>query len=131
MEDTTQAQIDQILAQAHSLNDLSASDILELRRLSERTLVIDKFSVSRTEYSDWLGQAEDGIRGVEYDAQNARIILKGSSSWMHEAAAGVVRDVLRQIREELRDATGSLFELTGSMGMLVIPSYKLFNLTYT
>jgi hypothetical protein len=46
-----------------------------LRRTSERSLVLDK--ISPAEYLSWLEKAGDDIRGVEYDAQNARIVLKG------------------------------------------------------
>lgn len=76
--------INRILDRVDSLDDLSADDIIELRRISESSLVIDKFKVSSAEYSDWIHKVGDDIRGVEYDARNARIVLKGGPKWMHE-----------------------------------------------
>jgi hypothetical protein len=68
---------------------------MELRRTSERSLVLDK--VSPAEHLNWLDKVGDDIRGIEYDAQKACIILKGCAGWMHEAAADVVREVFCQI----------------------------------
>jgi hypothetical protein len=114
MEDQAQDQIDRILDRARSLDDLSADDLTELRCVSEHSLVLDKSKVSPAEYWNWLDKIGDDIRGVEYDAQNARIVLKGGPGWMHEAAADVVREVFYQIRDRLSAATGSEYFLTGA-----------------
>lgn len=119
MENQAQYQIARILDRIHSLDDLSADDITELRRVSEHSLVIDKFKVSAAEYWNWLDKIGDEIRGVEYDAQNACIILKGGPGWMHEAATDVVREVFYQIRDRLNAATGSRYSLTSSIGMSI------------
>lgn len=96
------------------MDDLSINDVLELRSLSEQSIVLSKFKVSPGEYWNWLDKVGDDIRGVEYDAQNARIILKGGPCWIHEAAADIVREVFYQIRDRLSSATGSDYVLTGS-----------------
>lgn len=115
MEDQAQGQNERILHR--SLDNLSAEDIMELRRKSEHSLVLD--NVSSAEYLKWLDKVGDDIRGVEYDAQNACIVLKGYPGWMHEAAVDEVREVLCQIRDRLSAATGSSYILTGSTGMLI------------
>ncbi|EED23099.1 hypothetical protein TSTA_065540 [Talaromyces stipitatus ATCC 10500] len=123
MEHHAKDRIDRILDRIHSLEeDLAVDDIIELRRISESSRVLDKFKVSRAEYWNWLDKIGDDTRGVEYDAQNARIVLKGGLGWMHEAAADVVRKVLYQIRDRLNATTGSRYFLTGSIDMLITPS---------
>ncbi|OKL58738.1 hypothetical protein UA08_06187 [Talaromyces atroroseus] len=119
MEDQAQGQIERILD--HSLDNLSAEDVMELRRTSERSPVLDK--VSPAEYLNWLDKVGDDIRGAEYDAQNACIVLKGCPGWMHEAAADVVREVFYQIRDRLSAATGSDYILTGSTDCLLVDKY--------
>lgn len=114
MEHQAQSQINRILDRVRSLDDLSINDVLELRSLSEQSIVLDKFKVSPAEYWNWLDKVGDDIRGVEYDAQNARIVLKGGPGWIHEAAADTVREVFYQIRDRLSAATGSDYVLTGS-----------------
>lgn len=115
--------INRILDRVDSLNDLSGDDIMELRCISESSLIIDKFKVSSAEYWDWIHKVGDDIRGVEYDAQNAHIVLKGGPKWMHETAADVVREVFYQMRDRLNAATGSRYFLTGGTGMLITSSY--------
>ena len=90
---------------------------MELRRTSECSLALDK--VSSAEYLNWLYKVGDDICGVEYDAQNASIVLKGCPGWMHEAAADVARKVFHQIRDRLSAATSLDYILTGSTGMLI------------
>lgn len=114
MEDQAQDQIECILDRIHSLDDLSANDVIELRRISEASLVFDKFKVSSAEYWQWLDRVGDDIRGVEYDAQNARIVLKGGPGWMHEAAVGIIYELLLPLRDRLNAVTGSRYSLTGS-----------------
>ncbi|KUL84435.1 hypothetical protein ZTR_08795 [Talaromyces verruculosus] len=117
MEDQARMdRINRILDRVDSLDDLSADDIIELRHISESSLVIDKFKVSSAEYWDWINKVGDNIRGVEYDARNARIILKGGPKWMHEAATGVIYVFLDKIRDTLNAATGSDYSLSGSKG---------------
>lgn len=118
MEDQAQDQIECILNRIHSLDDLSADDVIELRHVSERSLVIDKFKVSPAEYQHWLGKVGDDIRGVEYDAQNACLVLKERPGWMHEAAIGVVYELLLPLRDRL-SATGSRYFSSGSTRMLI------------
>jgi hypothetical protein len=77
MEHQAQSQINGILNRVRSLEDLSINDVLELRNLSEQSIVLGKFNVSPAEYWNWLDKFGDDIRGVEYDAQNTRIVLKG------------------------------------------------------
>ncbi|KAI7977231.1 hypothetical protein EIK77_005863 [Talaromyces pinophilus] len=77
MEHQAQIQINGILNRVRSLDDLSINDVLELRSLSEQSIVLDKFKVSPAEYWNWLDKVGDDICGVEYYAQNARIVLKG------------------------------------------------------
>lgn len=116
MEDQAQGQIERILDR--SLDKLSAEDVMELRRTSERSLVLDK--VSPAEYLNWLDKVGDDIRGVEYDAQNACIVLKGCPGWMHEAATGVIyRRLFGELEDRLSAATVSDYMLTGSIGMLI------------
>ncbi|EED14725.1 hypothetical protein TSTA_042000 [Talaromyces stipitatus ATCC 10500] len=115
----TQDQIDHILDRVHSLDDLSAEDIMELRCLSEQSIIMDKFKVSPAQYYDWLDKISDGIRGVEYDAQNACIILKGGPGWMREAATGILYELLLPLRDRMSAATGSLYFLTGSKNCLL------------
>lgn len=96
--------------------DLSASDIIELRSLSEQSIILDKFKISPAEYSNWLDKVGNDIRGVEYDAQNARIVLKGGPGWMHEAATGIITELLFSLRDRMSAATGSDYIWTGSKG---------------
>ncbi|GAD97168.1 hypothetical protein TSTA_041500 [Paecilomyces variotii No. 5] len=115
MEDQAQDQFERILARVHSLDDLSADVVVELRRISEGSLVLDKFKVPTAEYWNWLDKVGDDIRGVEYDAQNARIALKGGPGWMHEAASQLINSrLLRELEDRLSAATGSRYFLTGS-----------------
>ncbi|KUL89440.1 hypothetical protein ZTR_04308 [Talaromyces verruculosus] len=114
MEHQAQSQINGILNRVRSLDDLSINYVLELRSLSERCIVLDKFKISPAEYWNWLKKVGGDICGVEYDAQNARIVLKGGPSWMHEAATGVVYVFYDKIREKLSAATGSDYILIGS-----------------
>ncbi|KAH8696470.1 hypothetical protein BGW36DRAFT_428478 [Talaromyces proteolyticus] len=113
MENQTRSQIDRMLDRVHSLDDLSADNAIELRRISERSLVINKFKIASAEYQNWINKVGDDIRGVEYDAQNACIMLKERPGRMNEAAADVVREVFHQIRDRL-SGTGSRYFLTGS-----------------
>lgn len=116
MEDQAQGQIERILDR--SLDNLSAEDVMELRRTSERSLVLDK--VSPAEYLNWLDKVGDDIRGVEYDAQNACIVLKGCPDWMRDAASQLISSRLfRDLQDRLKAATGSDYILTGSAGMLI------------
>jgi hypothetical protein len=58
--------INEYLDRVHSLENLSREDVLELRHLSQRSLVIDKFRVSCADYMNWTENIVDGyIRGVE------------------------------------------------------------------
>ncbi|EED14672.1 hypothetical protein TSTA_041500 [Talaromyces stipitatus ATCC 10500] len=97
--------IEGVLNRIHSLDDLSAEDLIELRRVSERSFAIDKFKL------DEVGS----ICSVEYDAQNARIILRGGPEWMHEAAPALIGEFLGLLRDRLSAATGSRYFLTGSI----------------
>lgn len=99
-----QVQIDQILGRVRTLDDLSTEDVIELRHISEHSLMLDKFKVSPTEYCKWLEKVGDDIRGVEYDAQNACIVLKGCPSWMHEAAVGIVYELLLPLQDKMSAA---------------------------
>ncbi|KAH8692373.1 hypothetical protein BGW36DRAFT_363365 [Talaromyces proteolyticus] len=112
-EHQIQNKIEQILDKVHSLSDLSADKVDELRRVSENSIVINKFKVSPTEYHDWLNKIGNDNRGIEFDAQNACLILKGRSGWMHEAATGIIYIFFDKIRERL-SAAGSRCFLTGS-----------------
>ena len=95
---------------------------MELRRTSERSLVLG--NVSPAEYLKWLDKVGDDIRGVEYDAQNACIVFKGCSGWMHEAATGVIYGRLfGELGDRLSAATGSEYMLTGSTGMFIHLSF--------
>lgn len=114
--DQAQREIERILDRVQSLDDLSADDVIELRRLSEHSLVLNKFKVSPTAYRDWLDKIGGDIRGVEYDAQNAYVVLKGCPGFMHEAATGVLHEFLVEIRKKLNDATGLCYYLSGSQG---------------
>lgn len=115
MEHQAQDQIEHILHRVQSLDDLSVDDVIELRRVSEQSIVLDKFKVSPAQYYDWLDKVGDDIRGVEYNAQNACIILKGGPGWMHEAATGVIyRRLFGELEDRLSAATSSLYVLTGS-----------------
>jgi hypothetical protein len=129
MEHQAQCQINRILDRVRSLDDLSADDVIELRSLFEQSIVLEKFKVARTEYWNWLDKIGDDICGVEYDAQNACIVLKGCPGWMHEAVADAVYEVFYQIRDRLSAATGSRYILTGSKCEYDLePIYCLFSL---
>ncbi|KAI7969098.1 hypothetical protein EIK77_006003 [Talaromyces pinophilus] len=102
-------QIERILDRVHSLDDLSADDIIELRHLSEQSIVINRFKIFPAQYYDWLDRIGDNICGVEYDAQHACVILKGGPSWMHEAAADVIHCPLAgKFRGSSKQADASL-----------------------
>ncbi|KAF4944763.1 hypothetical protein F66182_18642, partial [Fusarium sp. NRRL 66182] len=90
-----QGQIDRILGRVRSLADLSVEFLL----LSIR---------------EWLDKVGDDIRGVEYDAQNACIVLKGGPSWMHEATIGIIYELLLPLRDRMSAATRSNYTLMGS-----------------
>ena len=97
------------------MDDLSISDVLELRSLSEQSIVLNKFKVSPAEYWNWPDKVGDDTRGVEYDAQNARIALKGGPGWMHETATWLIgRDLLGDLKDRIGAATSSDYILTGS-----------------
>jgi hypothetical protein len=114
MEHQAQDQIEHILHRVQSLDDLSVDDVIELRSLSEQSIVLDQFKVSPAQYHDWLDKVGDDIRGVEYNALNACIILKGGPGWMHEAATGIIYRRLFGVLEDRLSATSSLYVLTGS-----------------
>ncbi|KAF3407157.1 hypothetical protein DPV78_000013, partial [Talaromyces pinophilus] len=116
--------VNRILDRVDSLNDLSADDIIELRHISESSLVIDKFKVSSAEYWDWINKVGDNIRGVEYDARNAPIVLKGGRKWMHEAATGVIYVFLDKIRDTLNAATGLDYSLSGGKECLLNDEFE-------
>lgn len=80
MEHPAQDQIERILDRVHSLDDLSADDIIELRHLSEQSIVINKFKIFPAQYYDWLDRIGNNIYSVEYDAQHAYVILKEDPS---------------------------------------------------
>jgi hypothetical protein len=132
MEDQTQHQIERILNRTHSLDDLSADDVIELRHLSERSLVIDKFKVSPAEYRYWLDKVGDDIRGVEYDTQNACLVLKERPGWMHETVTRVIDSRLFGDLEDMLSATtGSRYFLTGSTRMLIYLSLMCYFINLT
>lgn len=110
-------QIDRSLDQIHSLDDLTAETVIELRHISDCSLVLDKFNVSPAAFWNWYDKLGDDTRGVEYDAQIARIVLKEYPGWMHEAVTGVVNGFLGEIRRKLNDATGLWYHLVGSTGI--------------
>lgn len=117
MEYPAQDLIERIIDRAHSLDDLSADDVLEIRCLSEQSIIINKFKVTFAQYCDWLDRIGDDIRGVEYDAQNACIIVKGGPGWMREAATWLIGTrLLGELEDRLSAATGSPYDLTGSIG---------------
>lgn len=109
-----QDQIDHILGRVRSLDDLSIEDVTELRYISEHSLILDKLKVSPSEYREWLDKVGEDIRGVEYDAQNACIVLKGGPSWMHEATIGIIYELLLPLRDRMSAATRSNYTLMGS-----------------
>lgn len=121
MEHQAQVQINRILDRVHSLNDLSADNIIELRRISEHSLILDKFKVSSAEYWNWLDKVGDDIRGVECDAQNACIVLKGCPGWMYEAVIDVIR---RRLFSELEDRLST----ATSLNYVSISSKSEYNL---
>ncbi|KAH8697893.1 hypothetical protein BGW36DRAFT_397510 [Talaromyces proteolyticus] len=90
MEYQAPQQIDHILDSIHSLDDLSADDVVEL--------------------------VGNNIRGVEYNAQNAYITLKGGPRWMHEAA--------RPLEDRMSAATGSFYFLTGSVDCSLVEKFS-------
>ncbi|OKL55671.1 hypothetical protein UA08_09025 [Talaromyces atroroseus] len=114
-KDQAQDQIERILDRIHSLDDLSANDITELRRISEHSLVLDKFKISPTEYRNWLDTVGNDIRGVEYDAQKACLVLKERPGWMHGTAAGIVYGLLFSLQYRLESTTGIRYLSTGSI----------------
>lgn len=114
MEHQALGQISCILDRVRSSDDLSADDIIELRRISEHSLVLNKFKISPAEYWNWLNKVGDDIRGVKYDAQNACVVLKGRPSWMHETTIGIVYELLLPLRDRMGAATGLDYALTGS-----------------
>ena len=112
-------QIERILNRVQtvqSLDDLSFLDVTVLRNLSHQCLVLDKFKISHAQYHDWLDKVGHNIRGVEYDAQNARIVLKGGPGWVRETAAGLSKEFLGLLRDKLSAATGSPYFLTVYVG---------------
>lgn len=112
--------INEYLDRVHSLENLSREDALELRHLSKRSLVIDKFRVSWADYVNWTENIVDGcIRGVEYDAENERLVLREHPVWMHEVAIGEVSRVFSLTKDILIALTGEPFFITGSVGMLI------------
>ena len=59
------------------------------------------------------------IRGVEYDAENERLVLREHPVWMHEVAIGEVSRVFSLTKDILTALTGEPFFITGSVGMLI------------
>lgn len=118
MEHQAQREIERILDQVHSLDDLSLDIISAVRRISRNSLIIDKFTVSPAQYYKWVKKVGVDYRGVEYDAQNACLILREHPRRMHEATTLLVNRCLDQINGRLRAATGSYYDLMGSNGKL-------------
>lgn len=116
MENVNEArnQIKYILDRVRSLDDLSADDIAELRCISQQSLIIDKFKISRAQYWDWVAKVGDDIRGVEFNAQDGCIILKEYPGWMHEAATHLLSRLFIDLEDRLSAATGSYYDSTGS-----------------
>lgn len=123
MEQQARNRIERILDQVNSLDDLSTDDIVELRRVSESSIIIDKFRVSPAQYYGWVEKFHDGIRGVEFDAQNACLVVKGGPGPMHETATCLIGTTLfRDLEDTLSKATGLDYDLTGSTGKYIINS---------
>lgn len=125
MEHQAQREIERIFDQVHSLDDLSLDIISELRRISRNSFVIEKFTVSPTQYYEWIKKVGDDYHGVEYDAQNACLILREHPRWMHETTTLLVNRCLDKINGRLMAATGSYYDLTGSNGKLPITVISL------
>lgn len=87
--------------------------------MSKRPLVIDKFRVSGADYVKWIENNVNGYsRGVEYDFENERLVLREHPGWMHEVAIGEVSRVFWLTEDILTAPTGKRFFVTGSVGML-------------
>lgn len=117
MENNVQNQIEHILSRAHSLEDLTADEIAELRCVSQQSLVIDKFEISPTQYWDWVGKVGDN--GVEFNAQDECIILKEYPGWMHEATTHMLSRLFNDLEDRLGANTGSYYDSTGSTSMYI------------
>lgn len=112
--------INEYLDRVHSLENLTREDVLELRHISKRSLVIDKFRVSSADYMNWIENILDRyVRGVEYDDENERLVLREHPVWMHEVAIGEVSRVFSLTEDILTALTGKFFFITGSASMLI------------
>lgn len=118
MEHQAQREIERILDQVHSLDDLTLDIISEIRRRSRNPFTIRRFTVSPTQYYEWVKKVGDDYRGVEYDAQNSCLILREHPRWMHKSTTLLVNRCLDQINGRLMAATGSYYDLMGSNGKL-------------
>ncbi|EEP75928.1 predicted protein [Uncinocarpus reesii 1704] len=115
MKCDARVKIDKILENINSIYDLDSEKILELRATSVDRFSIQKFPV---EFCDWVAWSEkhQGIRGVEYNAQNSCIRIKATNNPLHGAATGVIREWLHGIRDSLSRATGNEFDCIGTTG---------------
>ena len=96
-------QIKHILNRVHSLEDLSADDIAELRCVSQQSLSISEYEISPTRY--WNSVGKVGDYGVEFDAQDKCIILKEYPGWMHEATTHSLSRLFMDLEDTLSAAT--------------------------
>lgn len=111
-------QIKHILDRVRSLEELSADDIAELRRVSQQPLIINKFEISHTQYRNWVGKVGDD--GVEFDAQDKCTILKEYPGWMHEATTHSLSRLFIDLEDRLSAATGLYYDSTGSTSKYTI-----------
>jgi len=87
MDSATQQHLAKLLkwTKIHSINDLNADSVDYLKYELKGRVPITQFQVRPHEYFEWR-KAHPDIVDVEYDAHTAHVIIKATTSVLHDGA---------------------------------------------
>jgi hypothetical protein len=96
-----------ILRDINSIKELDKDTIFELRSVLVGRFVVEKFEVTSSQWMEWLANIwDENGRGVEYDAQIRRVIIKSIPTELHEMSVTAMAGWFEDVATQLEKATG-------------------------
>jgi hypothetical protein len=110
MDVPTNTTTSDILDGINSIEELDKNTVFELRSALVGRFAVKKFEVTPSQWVEWLENTwDENGRGVEYDAQTRRVIIKSVPSALHEMSVAVMAGWFEDVATQLENATGSGF----------------------
>lgn len=102
MDRSTQRRLEKILkwADIRSIDDLNVETVGYLTYELEGRMPITQFHVSPDDYRHWR-QNHPKLVDVEYDASTERVVIKATTSVLHDTALKAFRDWVSEWCEEI------------------------------